>query len=65
MKKLTLILACVGLFSTAIFAQTHQDGPKKTAKPAKVNQLKPIKKTATAKPIDKSKEESKEQIKKK
>ncbi|MBK8366887.1 MAG: hypothetical protein IPL10_05595 [Bacteroidetes bacterium] len=65
MKKTTLILAFVGIVSTAMFAQTFQDGPKRTTKPAKINQVKPIKKTATAKTIDKSKELSKEQTKKK
>jgi hypothetical protein len=66
MKKLTLILACVGLFSTAIFAQTPvQDWTKKDAKPAKITKAKPVKKTAVLRVTDKPSPAPKEEIKKK
>jgi hypothetical protein len=66
MKKLTLILACVGLFSTAIVAQTpKQDAPKKESKPVKFTKAKPVKKTAVLRVTDKPSPDVKAETKKK
>lgn len=66
MKKLTLILACVGLFSTAILAQTpSQDGPKKITKTATITKAKPVKKAAVLRTNEKPSPAPKEEIKKK
>lgn len=66
MKKLALILACVGLFSTAIVAQTpKQDAPKKETKPVKFTKAKPVKRNEVLRVTEKPSPALKAETKKK
>ncbi|MBL7888063.1 MAG: hypothetical protein JNL24_00835 [Bacteroidia bacterium] len=66
MKKLSLFIAFVGIFSTAIFANKVQQEPKKTEKPAKLSKTKPIKRVSATKAVQLKKDEvKKEELKSK
>jgi hypothetical protein len=61
MKKLSLFLVGVGIFSTAIFANPVQQEPKKTEKPAKLTKTNPIKRVAATKSVELKKNELKKE----
>ncbi len=66
MKKKSLFIAFVGIFSTAIFANTQQQDPVKKDQPAKITKKKPVKRLAKGKAVELKKEEiRKEEVKSK